>query len=164
MNFLTRWLSPEARATLEVLYFGFRKIPMLYFVRPSVAAVSQEKVVVKIALRRRTRNHLGSMYFGALAVGADCAAGLIAMQLINRQPVPISLIFKDLKADFLQRAEGDVYFTCTQGTEIAALVARATQSDERVELPVHLTATVPEQSNDPVARFILTLSLKNKQP
>ncbi len=163
MNFLTRRLSSEARASLEVLYFGFTKIPMLFFVRPSVVAISQDQVVVKIALRRRTRNHLGSMYFGALAVGADCAAGLIAMQLIKRQPWPISLIFKDLKADFLQRAEGDVYFTCTQGAEIASLVARAAQSDERVELPVHLTATVPERGDDPVARFILTLSLKKKQ-
>jgi len=162
MKFLKKFLSPAARASLEILYFGFTKIPMLFFVRPSVVDISPANVVVKIPLRRRTRNHLGSMYFGALAVGADCAAGLFAMQLINSQPEAISLIFKDLKAEFLQRAEGDVYFKCSQGAEIAALVARAAQSEERVELPVHLTATVPTQGEQPVARFVLTLSLKKK--
>ncbi len=162
MNFLSKYLSPTTSATLEILYFGFRKIPMLFFVRPTVIEISPDRVVVIVKLRRRTRNHLGSMYFGALAVGADCAAGIIAMRLINRQSENISLVFKDFKADFLQRALGDVHFTCSQGAEIAALVSQAARSDERVELPVHLTATVPAQGDEPVAQFTLTLSLKRK--
>jgi len=162
MNFLSKYLSPTTIASLEILYFGFRKIPMLFFVRPSVIEISPDRVVVKVKRRRRTRNHLGSMYFGALAVGADCAAGIIAMRLINRQSENISLVFKDLKADFLQRALGDVHFTCNQGVEIAELVSQTARSDVRVELPVHLTATVPAKGDEPVAQFTLTLSLKRK--
>ena len=67
-----------------------------------------------------------------------------------------------MNAEFLKRAEGDVFFTCAQGKEIASLVTRAAESKERVELPVNLTATFPEQGDDRVAKFTLTLSLKKK--
>ncbi len=150
------------RQTLGLRYFGFRKIPMLFFTRPSVITLTADKVVIKIAFRRRTKNHLGSMYFGALCAGADCAAGLVAMNLIQKQSEPIALIFKDLKAEFLHRAEGDVYFHCHQGREIIELVKKAAGSEDRVEMPVHVDAMVPDQSEEPVAKFILTLSLKKK--
>jgi hypothetical protein len=105
---------------------------------------------------------MGSMYFGALCIGADCAAGAFAMYLIKQQPANISLVFKDFNAEFLKRAEGCVDFCCSQGKEIAELVAQAAASDERVERQVEVIATVPSLSDEPVARFKLTLSLKRR--
>jgi acyl-coenzyme A thioesterase PaaI-like protein len=162
MNWLAKLISEQARATIALRLFGLTEIPMLAYVRPSVVEISMHRVVVRIPLRRRTRNHLGSMYFGALSVGADCAAGTLAMHLIKQQPEPISLVFKDFSAEFLKRAEGDVEFCCCQGQEIAELVARAAASDERVERQVEVVATVPSLSDEPIARFKLTLSLKKK--
>lgn len=103
------------------------------------------------------------MYFGALSVGADCAVGALAMHLIRQQPEHVSLIFKNFHAEFHKRAEGDVDFCCSQGHEISNLVAQAAASDERVEMMVDVIATVPDQSDDPVATFKLALSLK-RQP
>ena len=142
--------------------FGLAKIPLLFYVGVSVAEVSPERMVVRIPLRRRTRNHLGSMYFGALCIGADCAPGAFAMYLIRQQPARISMVFKDFQAEFLKRAEGDVDFICEQGKEIRELVALAAASDERVEKQVEVIATVPSLSDEPVARFKLTLSLKRR--
>lgn len=142
--------------------FGFAKIPMMFYVRPSVTALSNRLVVVSIPLLRRNRNHLGSMYFGALSVGADCSVGALVMHLLKQQRENISMIFKDCRAEFLRRAEGDVDFCCRQGEEISALVARAASSDERVEMPVDVIATVPAQGDDPVATFRLTLSMKRR--
>lgn len=135
---------------------------MLLYVRPSVMELSTERVVVRIPLRRRTKNHLGSMYFGALSVGADCSVGVLAMHLVEQQPENIAMIFKNFSAEFHRRAEGDVDFCCHQGHEIANLVAQAAASGERVELAIHVIATVPEQSGDPVATFKLTLSMKKQ--
>ena len=136
---------------------------MMLYVKPSVMEISTERVVVRIPLRRRTRNHIGSMYFGALSVGADCAVGTLAMHLIRQQPKHISLIFRNFRAEFHKRAEGAVDFCCSQGHEISNLVAQAAASDERVEMMVDVIATVPDQNDDPVATFKLTLSLK-RQP
>jgi acyl-coenzyme A thioesterase PaaI-like protein len=147
---------------LLLRWFGLTRIPLLFYVGVSVAEVSPERMVVRIPLRRRTRNHLGSMYFGALCVGADCAAGALAMYLIRQQPEHVSLVFKDFSAEFLKRAEGDVDFCCSQGKEISDLVAQAATSDERVERQVEVIATVPAEGDEPVARFKLTLSLKKR--
>lgn len=152
-----------SKETLMLRAFGFFKIPLLFFVSPSVVELTSKRCVVKIPLTRRSRNHLKSMYFGALAAGADCAGGLIAMRLIEDGKHKVSLVFKDFTAEFLKRAEGDVHFTCEQGDELRDFVEKVVASGERMNLPVKVVATVPSMLGDePVARFTLTLSLKKK--
>ena len=157
-------LPEKTKETLLLRGFGFLKIPMLFFISPSVVELNDEKCVVKVPLNRRTKNHLRSMYFGVLAAGADCAGGLIAMRLIQTEAKgKVSLVFKDFHADFLKRAEGDVFFTCTQGEAIQELVRKTMASGERENLPVEVIATVPSKlGNEPIARFTLTLSLKSR--
>jgi len=143
---------------------GFLKIPLIFFVSPSVVELTDEKCVVKIRLNYRTKNHLGSMYFGTLATGADIAGGLIAWRLISQNGNRVNLVFKEFHADFLKRPEGDVYFTCTDGVQIKQLVERALASSERENLPVTIIATCPAKlGQEPVAKFTLTLSLKKKK-
>ncbi len=162
MNWLSKLIPATTRATLALRLFGLAKVPMLLYAGASIAELSPERTVVRIPLRRRTRNHLGSMYFGALCVGADCAAGALAMHLMRRHPERISLVFKDFSAEFLKRAEGDVHFCCADGEKIAQLVAAAAASDERVERQLDVVATVPALGDEAVARFRLTLSLKKR--
>ena len=145
-----------------MLSFGLIRIPLIFFCRPKVVSISDTMLEVKIKLNRRTKNHLNSMYFGVLSVGADVTCGFLAMKLISKNQSRISLIFKNFHANFLKRAEGDVHFICEDGMTIQNLVEVAEQTGERQNLPVNVTATVPSISNEPVAEFILTLSLKKK--
>jgi acyl-coenzyme A thioesterase PaaI-like protein len=155
-------LSPAARETWALRCFSLARIPLLFFIGARVADITPERMVVVVPLRRRTRNHLGSMYFAALCAGADCAAGAFAMHFIRRQGKPISMVFKSFHADFLKRAEGDVHFICEQGREIAQLVEAAAASAERVEQTFDVLALVPTLGGEPVAAFKLTLSLKRR--
>lgn len=162
MNWLHKLFSEKTRETIALHWFGLTRIPLLFYVGVSVTELTPERMVVRIPLRWRTKNHLGSMYFGALCIGADCAPGAFAMYLIRQQPARISMVFKDFQAEFLKRAEGDVDFICDQGKEIAELVALAAASSGRVERQIDVIATVPSLSDEPVARFKLTLSLKRR--
>ena len=90
------------------------------------------------------------------------AGGFLAMKYIRASQSNISLIFKDFHADFLKRAEGDVHFKCTDGFAIRELVQKSEKSGKRENMPVHISATVPSHSVEPVAKFILTLSIKKK--
>ena len=148
--------------TLFVRLFGLAKVPLIFFVRPSVICLNDEKCIVKIPLNRRTKNHLNSMYFGVLATGADLAGGLVAMKEINDSKQKVALSFKDFHAEFLKRAEGDVHFVCTQIPEIKKFVAEVIKSGERMNFTVQIEAIVPSKGTEVVARFILTLSLKLK--
>jgi acyl-coenzyme A thioesterase PaaI-like protein len=152
----------KLKETLGLRAFAFLKIPLINHLKPVVEDLTEDRVEIKIPLRRASKNHLDAMYFGALAVGADCAGGLIAMNLIRQKGNAVSLVFKDFKADFLKRAEGDVHFVCEQGREIAALVEKSMKSSERQNIAVNVTAFVPKKGPEPVAQFILTLSLKKR--
>jgi acyl-coenzyme A thioesterase PaaI-like protein len=162
MNWIRKLISEKTRETISLRWFSLTKIPLLFYVGVVVTEVTPERMVVRIPLRRRTKNHLGSMYFGALCAGADCAGGAFAMYLIRQQRENIALVFKDFQAEFLKRAEGDVDFCCDQGKEISDLVSQAIATSERVEKQIAVVATVPSLSNEPVARFKLTLSLKRR--
>ena len=145
-----------------MLLFGLTRIPLIFYCRPKVVSISDTRFEVKIKLNRRTKNHLNSMYFGVLSVGADVTGGFLAMKFIQASKSHISLIFKDFHADFLRRAEGDVHFICEDGSAIKDLIEVAEKTGERQNLPLNIIATVPTISDKPVATFILTLSIKKK--
>lgn len=151
------------KATAFIRMFGIFKVPLIWYVRPKVMELNEQRIVVKIRLRWRTKNHLNSMYFGTLAIGADIAGGMLAMMMLRDMGIDVAFVFKDIKGEFLKRPEGDVLFTCSDGPSIRELVNRTANSADRHNLPVTIIATCPAKSGDePVARFVLTLSLKKK--
>lgn len=152
----------DGKATAFVRLWALKNVFLLWRVKPSVLEVNENRCVVRIPLNWRTKNHLGSMYFGALCIGADVAGGLIAFNLAQRERMDISFVFKDIRGEFLKRAEGDVHFTNEDGAVVRDVLARAA-GGERAEGVVNVVATVPSKLGDePVARFALTLSLKKR--
>lgn len=155
-------VSKATKTTRLIQLFGITKVPMIWYCRPKVIEHTDEKIEIKIPLKRKTKNHLGSMYFGVLAVGADITGGFLAMEPIQESGRKINLIFKDFKADFLKRPEGDVHFTCNDGLAVKELVDRVSKSSDRHNFKLSIEATVPSISFEVVAKFELTLSLKDK--
>ena len=109
-------LLPDAyRDQFFVKSWAFFNVPLLFWIRPKIVELNNERVIVCIPLNRRTKNHLNSMYFGVLSAGADFAGGILAMKLIKESGLNVSLVFKDFNAEFLKRAEGDTHFICEEG-------------------------------------------------
>ncbi|HET8540739.1 MAG TPA: DUF4442 domain-containing protein [Anaeromyxobacter sp.] len=139
------------------------KIPMFVWLGPLVLELDDEGCAVEIPLGWRSKNHLGSMYVGALCAGADLASGLNAAKLIRERHRKVKLVFADMRCEFLKRADGDVVFRSRDGRRIAEAVRKADATGERVTLPIEVVATVPAKYGDePVARFTMGLSLKRK--
>lgn len=154
-------ISPLIRYKLFLWYFSQRKVPLIGYVRPSLSYLDNNKVIIKLSLNRRTKNHLGSMYFGALAVGADLAGGLHAYYHAHQENIRLSLVFKQFSAEFLRRAEHDVFFCCSMGEAIHQLVLSAHHSKERMTAPISVSAyCMNEGTQEEIARFILELSVK----
>ena len=147
--------------TMYIRFFGFFKVPRIFYCRPKVVDISNESVTVKIALKRRTKNHVGSMYLGALSVGADITSAMLALELIKESKKKIIPIFKDFHADYLKRAEGDVHFVCNEGGLIREMLNEVIEKNIRVNKKIIVNAYVPDKlGNEVVAKFSLTLSLK----
>ena len=149
------------KETLALWSFAITKIPLIAFVRPSIVKMNSRVCEIKIPFNFWTKNHLGSMYFGALAIGADVAGGLMAMEQIKRSKKKVQLVFKDFEADFLKRPLADVHFTCNDGAKIKKQVLETIKTKKRVTRTLEIIATTPSKSGDePVAKFKLGLSLK----
>lgn len=158
-----QWFPNYFAENIFMQIFGLTKVPVLFFLQPRVIELSETTCVIKIPLNWRSKNHVNSMYFGALAAGADCAGGFMAMKIIYEQKLPVTIVFKDFHADFLRRAEGDVYFVCDDGRAVQEMMIQAVHSDERQNMEVDVIAYVPsDRPQDPVARFRLTLSAKKR--
>jgi hypothetical protein len=150
------------KMTAMVNAFSLFKLPALAFITPQVVEFDDNRSVIKVRLGLRTRNHLGVMYFGALAMGAELSVALRALHTIQSSGKKIDFLFKDFQADFLKRADGHVHFICDEGQKVAELVARAAASQERHNETFSGYAIVPSRSEEPVMTYKLTLSVKQR--
>ena len=156
------WHSLSSQAKLYGL--ALSKIPMILWLTPKLQLLEEERCQILIPLNYRSKNHLGSLYFGALCVGADLAAGLLAHKLtslIKRQKnIQVSLVFKDFRCQFLRRPEQDTTFLCEDGKLIQECLNRCLESKSREHCTVKVTAFTDDSLQLPHAQFHLTLSLK----
>lgn len=145
-------------------YFGHFKVAMIGYLRPRLIELTDNDIVIRLPLRRRSRNHLNSMYFGALSVGADLAGGLHGFYHADLAKCKVSLAFKSFQAQFLRRPESDVYFVCHEGDTVKKMISESKASGERINKPINIKAYT-DYLNQPeeVADFILELSLKVMQ-
>jgi acyl-coenzyme A thioesterase PaaI-like protein len=144
----------------ELFLLGKLYIPILGYTKPKLIFLSEKEVRMKIKLRWRTKNHLKSMYFGALAVGADTAAGLHAFSISRAQNLKMSLAFKAVEGQFLKRAETDVIFVCKQGKLVADCLKESAKTGERINQELLIEAFNTHE--ELVAIFKMTLSVKVK--
>jgi len=137
---------------------------LIGFCSPRVIEANDQRTVLKIPLGFRTKNHLGAMYFGALAIGSELCIAMLAVQKIQESGLKIDFLFKDYKAEFLKRAEGDVHFICEEAQMVVEQINEAKTSTERINRTMTAYAIVPSLSEtERVATFQLTLSVKNRQ-
>ncbi|MBF0105275.1 MAG: DUF4442 domain-containing protein [Deltaproteobacteria bacterium] len=147
--------------TLKLRLFSIIKIPMLGYVRPVVKRVDDAGAHVVIPLSYRTKNHVASMYFGALSVGADLCIGLVGIYHINQTQKKLNLVFKDFKINFFKKAYQDVHFVCEEGDKVKKLVDKSVKTAKRQNGRIHGHAFVLKNAaKDIVAEFDLTLSIK----
>lgn len=83
MNVLTRF-------KFFLWRFGHFKVPMIGYLKPRIIKLDDTEIIICLPLNRRSRNHLNSMYFGALSVGADLAGGLHGFYHANQKQCQLS--------------------------------------------------------------------------
>ena len=150
---------PSLRRMQWILFLlGQLKIPMIGFARPRIIEMNDQKVIIKIRLRRRTRNHLGSMYFGALVVGADLAGAIHSVYFTGGKGM--SMAFKSMQAEFLKRAEEDVFFESNDGATIKEMIEESRNTGERLNRMVEVAAK--NIKGELVAHFKMEISIKMK--
>jgi len=137
---------------------GCVKIPMIGFTRPRLLTIDDDSVRVKIKLRRRTKNHLNSMYFGALSIGADIAGGIQVFYFSKKMDRKVSFAFKGMNAQFLKRAESDIVFESHGGQKIKEAMEKSLKEGSRINDSILVEAK--NDIGEVVATFEMIVSVR----
>ena len=137
---------------------GRIRIPLIGYTNPKLLSIDDQSVRVRIKLRRRTKNHLNSMYFGALAVGADIAGGIQVFYFSKMLGKEISFAFKGMNAPFIKRAESDIIFESTQGELVKAAIDKSIAEKVRVNESIEVRAI--NDAQEIVAKFDMIISVR----
>jgi len=95
--------SPRAANLLLDLAIP-RIIPLAGGLKVRVRSWSPVECQLEMPLTRRTRNHLGTMYFGAQMTLADLAVGILLF--LQFPPGPYAGVIKRAEVDFRAKAKG----------------------------------------------------------
>lgn len=151
------------KANWQLKLFAWRYIPLIGFCSPKIIKMDQQTLEVTMPHSWRTKNHLGSIYFGALAIGADLAGAFLVFSKAHQRGVNANFAFKDVQGQFLKRPEGPVHFTSHDGAVIDQMIDESLTTGERINKAVSVTVTCPTLHGDEaMATFSLTLSIKAK--
>lgn len=152
------------KANWALKFFAWRYIPLIGFCSPKIVHMDNKTLEVTIPHGWRTKNHLGSVYFGALAIGADLAGAFLVFTKAQNRGVNANFAFKDVQGQFLKRPEAKVHFTSHDGDIIDQMIDESLASGERINRPVSVVVTCPSlHGSEPMATFTLTLSVKAKK-
>lgn len=141
-----------------IYLLGLVKIPLIGYLKPKLLSLDDQNIEVKIRLRRRSKNHLNSMYFGALAVGADVSAGVHAFYYAEKMGKKVSFAFKSMQVDFLKRAESDVIFRCEDGLIVRQAIEDSISQGVRINQQIKVNALNSEK--EVVAAFVMEISVR----
>ena len=141
-------------------HFLNTNVPMIEYSGMSIIELNEKNSIVKMPFLAQNMNHVHSMYLGSLIIGAEVSGGGLAFYHINHKNINSTVVFKDLKANFIRRAESDIYFICADSQIITDNIAIAVQKKERVNFSVKVVATANMEKLDPVAEFEFTVSIK----
>lgn len=151
------------KANWGLKLFAWRYIPLIGFCAPKIVRMNSNTLEVTMPHSWRTKNHLGSIYFGALAIGADLAGAFLVFSKAKARGVNANFAFKDVAGHFLKRPEAKIHFTSHDGAVIDAMIDESLATGERINKPVSVLVTCPSLHGDePMATFTLTLSVKAK--
>lgn len=135
------------------------RVPLLALCNPKLLSVEPSTKIL-VPLNFLTKNHFRTMYFGALAMGAELSIATPILEAMFIKKKPISFIFKDFKCDFLKRADTSVVFEFTDIEESRRTIEEALISGDRVNKAFKGKAYSVKKPENVFMTYEITLSLK----
>ena len=139
---------------------SFLKVPLLGFCLPKVVELNSNSASVQINRWWLTSNHVGSMYFGALAMGAELSVATQLLKQMFGDRAPVTFIFKDAQFRFLSRAENHVIFRTDEVARVSELVAESLEAKDRRDKTISGYAYTINDPSKKIMEYEITLSVK----
>jgi hypothetical protein len=110
------------------LKFGmylFTKLPSAYLCGVRLRSLSTTDCVTSVPYKWLSQNPFKSTYFACQAMAAELSTGMLCIGHTYQASPAISMLVIKLEAAYFKKATERVYFTCSNGAEIAAAIAQS---------------------------------------
>lgn len=149
-----------ANSNFRFRIFLLSKLPAAFFSGIKIKEINKEKCITSVPFTWLTQNPFRSTYFASLAMAAEMSTGVLALINSYKKSPPISMLVTKMEANYFKKAKGVTFFTCTQGSEIAAAINETATCQEGKTVIVKSTGI--NKNSELVAEFVFTWSFKAK--
>jgi acyl-coenzyme A thioesterase PaaI-like protein len=116
---------------------------------------SNERAAMSLPLKRKNRNHVGSVYFGAQVTLAEITMGLL---LFHRYPPgPYGMLVKRAEVDFYAKAKTDLRAECAPPEAVFRRFDEAIAETGQCEGWVEVTLKDTQDNTVTLARFLAAI-------
>lgn len=121
--------------TSQVKFAGTAKLRVL--------SISNDKVVVKLANKKRVQNHIGGIHAVGAALAAESASGIVFGMNVPDSHLPL---LKSMTLEYNKRMQGDITATAQLSSQVitaissdekGGLIVPVVLSDESGDSPIH---------------------------
>ncbi len=137
---LQRLPEPARRRAVSLLMGNL--VPFVGNARMVIEQMSNDRVAVRVANRRRNRNHIGQVHAAAMALAAETASGFVVGMNVPDNRLPL---MKSLQVNFKKRTRGDIRAVATLDESQLEAIAQ----DDKGEVSVQVQVT-DETGAEPV--------------
>ena len=140
--------------------FLLSKLPSAFFSGVRVKHADEKKCIITVPYKWFSQNPFKSTYFACLAMAAETSTGILALSHIYKRKPAVSMLVSTIKGEFLKKATGKTFFTCSDGLLITQTIEDAIADNE----PKTITAisTGRNKLDEIIAVFHITWSFKAK--
>lgn len=114
-------------------FWMWRRLPSVGFWGVHVDDISDEKCTIRLPFSWFTQNPFQSIYFSALCGAAELSTGLLC-QYHMADLGSCSMLVTGFKSEFYKKATTPILFICTQGNELAEVLASLTKPGDTATL------------------------------
>lgn len=138
----------------------FFKIPIAKIAGLKLHSYSEEQAQILVKYGWLNQNPFKSMFWAVQGMAAEFSTGILCIDKIRKSGKPISMLVVGLEANFTKKAVGKIIFTCDQGKELDAVLAKAIETGEGQTLKMRSVGI--DEKGDQVSEFFFTWSFKVK--
>ena len=133
---------------------------MGFFTGLRVDEVSDQGTVVSVPFKYLNKNPFASMYFAVQSMAAELSTAIIALRVISKAPVPVSMLVLKMEAEFTKKATTRIAFRCDEAREIEQAVRESLDTGQGRTVTVTTTGT--NEQGQVVSVFHITWTFKPK--
>ena len=114
----------------KINLFLLVKLPSAFITGVRVVYLTRDKAMVKVRHSWMSQNPFKSMFWAVQGMAAELSTGALVMNKIHQSGKDISMLVLKNDATFSKKAKGLISFSCNQGHEIDATIAKAIKTGE----------------------------------